>query len=487
MNAPSPIELLLPGGYASNATVLGTGAPQRLRPRTGGGPSDLVMVAPGRDEAKRSGWIEEAVSRAAAAVSSGGMIYLMLPPAQRRRALPRLADAGWTSYSFFFHHPSFDRTEYLVPGDRMTLGRWLASGEGPASGRRRLASLALAVPEADRVATSLLPSVGIAAYRPEAAAPFHWLSRLSGARVVRGLVRAKWRAGRGGAVVTGLDRMGRSVAVAKIALGGPDAETRAVREADRLEQLGPAARKAGAQLPSPLRATLPGGWPVLLLSPLEGRPAERLIASGSLAPEAAIARLGEWLVRWSEATVRPGRLDEGWAERELLAPATRLAPDLPEADIYLRWLRTRSAEAAGEPLPTVAAHGDLTMSNVLLGEGPPGIVDWEAATATGVPLRDLLYAAVDATAARDGYRDRLAAFLRCFPDRTVTTSHLGRLLDQLRQVAGLTEATTTLCIHACWLQHAADEQTKRTPGESRPFLGIVQRLAERVRSGHGAS
>jgi hypothetical protein len=487
MTAPSAIELLLPGGRASDATVLGAGAPERLRPRTGNAPSDLVMVAPGRDEAGKPGWIEEAIARAAAAVSPGGMIYLMLPPAQRRRAIRRLADAGCRSYSCFLHHPTFDRTEYLVPGDRLTLRRWLASGEGPGSGRRRLASLALSVPDADRVAAALLPSVGIAAYRPEAPAPFQWLSRLSGARVVRGLVRAKWRAGRGGAVVTGMDREGRSVAVAKIALGGPEAETRAAREADRLEQLGPAARKAGAQLPSPVRAALPGGWPVLLLSPLEGRPAERLIATGSLAPEAAIARLGEWLVRWSEATVRPGRLDEGWAERELLAPAIRLAPDLPEADTYLRWLRTRSAEAAGEPLPTVATHGDLTMSNVLLGEGPPGVVDWEAATAAGIPLRDLLYAAVDATAARDRYRDRLAAFLHCFPDRGEASGRLGWLLDQLRQVAGLSEATTTLCVHACWLQHAADEQIKRVPGESRPFLGIVQRLAKRARSGHGTS
>ena len=44
----------------------------------------------------------------------------------------------------------------------------------------------------------------------------------------------------------------------------------------------------------------------------------------------------------------------------------------------------------------------------------------------------------------------------------------------------------TLCVHACWLQHAADEQAKRAPGESRPFLAIVQRLAERARAGHGA-
>ena len=372
MSAPTPIEMVLPSGRASSVVVLGTGIPDQLRPQTGEGPSDLAIVAPSGEEAGRPGWMDDALSRAAAAVSREGMIYLMLPPAQRRAAIPRLAGLGYTSHGFFFHYPSFGRTESLIPGDRSTLRRWLGSGEGPASGRRRVASLLLAMPESDRVAASLLPSVGIAALRPEAPAPFHWLARLSGAGVERGLVRAKWRAGRGGAVVTGLDRTGRPVAVAKIALGGPGADARASHEAERLEQLGPAARKAGADLPSPVRAELPGGWPVLLLSPIGGCPAVGLIASGDVAPDAVIAQLGEWLVRWSEATIAPGRLDESWAARELLAPATRLAPDLQGAEAYLGWLRARAAEAAGEPLPTVATHGDLTMSNVLLGDGPPG-------------------------------------------------------------------------------------------------------------------
>ena len=197
----------------------------------------------------------------------------------------------------------------LVPGNRMTLRRWLESGEGPASGRRRLASLALALPEADRLATSLLPSVGIAACRPEAPAPFQWLSRLSGARVVHGLVRAKWRAERGGAVVTGLDEAGRSVVVAKIALGGPEAESRAAGEADRLEQLGPAARKAGAQLPSPLRAELPGGWPILLLSPLAGtsrRATPRVETPGSRSGHRAARRVARALARGHRETRQAG-------------------------------------------------------------------------------------------------------------------------------------------------------------------------------------
>jgi hypothetical protein len=429
--------------------------------------------------------MDASISQAIAAVAPGGMIYLLLPPAQRGRAIARLTGNGYGTTSFFLHYPSLERTEYLIPGDRPTLRRWLESGEGPASARRRLASIALAVPGTDRVATRLLPSVGVAALRSEAPAPFQWLSRLSGARVVRGLVRAKWRAGRGGAVVTGLDRTGRAVAVAKIALGGPESEARAAHEAERLERLGPAARAAGARLPSPTLTALPGGWPILLLSPLPGRPAARLLASGARTADAVIAELGEWLVRWNEGTVALGRLDEGRAERELLAPAVRLAPDLNDGEWYLQWLRARTAEALGEPLSTVATHSDLTMSNVLLGDGPPAIVDWEAASSTGLPLRDLLYAAVDATAALDGYRDRLAAFVRCFPDRGVS-GPLGGLLEQLRRSAGLSERTTTLCVHACWLQHAADEQAKRATGEPRPFLEIVRRLAERARAGQGA-
>jgi hypothetical protein len=485
VSPPTPIEMVLPSGRAANAVVLGAGIPERLHPRTVEGPSNLAIVAPSAEEAGRPGWMDDALARAASAMSPAGMIYLMLPPAQRRTAMPRLADLGYTSHACFFHYPSFGTTESLIPRDRSTLRRWLRSGEGQTSGRRRLASLVLALPESDRVAASLLPSVGIAALRPEAPAPFHWLARLSGAPVVRGLVRAKWRAGRGGAVVIGLDRSGRPVAVAKVALGGPEAEARAFREAERLEQLGPAARTAGAQLPSPIRAELPGGWPVLLLSPISGAPAVGLIRSGDVAPEAVIARLGEWLLRWSEATITPGRLDESWSARELLTPATRLAPDLQGSEPYLGWLRARAAEAAGEPLPTVATHGDLTMSNVLLGDGLPGIVDWEAASARGIPLRDMLYAAVDATAARDGYRDRVASFLRCFPDGSGVAGPLGRLLERLGQSMGLTRATMTLCVHACWLQHAADEQSKRAPGEHRPFLGIVQRLAVRARSGAG--
>jgi hypothetical protein len=55
-------------------------------------------------------------------------------------------------------------------------------------------------------------------------------------------------------------------------------------------------------------------------------------------------------------------------------------------------------------------------------------------------------------------------------------------VERLTAVAGLTKGTATLCVHACWLQHAADERLKRSAGEARPFLSIVRRLAEQARS-----
>jgi aminoglycoside phosphotransferase (APT) family kinase protein len=177
-------------------------------------------------------------------------------------------------------------------------------------------------------------------------------------------------------------------------------------------------------------------------------------------------------------------LDARWIERRLVMPATTLRLDLPES--YLAWLRSQADAAMGESLPSVATHGDLTMSNVLLAGGSLGIVDWEAADADGLPLRDLLYAAVDATAARDDYRDRLSAFARCFPVHGASIAPLAAGLDRLRRDAGLTETTTTLCVHACWLQHAADERGKRGPGEARPFLSIVRYLAERASRGEPA-
>jgi hypothetical protein len=478
---PNLLDLLVPTGRASNVMVLGSGLPTWLRPGSAAGPADLVVVAPSPEEGSRKEWIEESLQRAVAGAAADGMLYLMLPSSARQAAIPRLRALGYGSAVQWVHYPGFERTEYLVPADRQSLRRWLEAGEGLSPLKRKAAAVTLAIPAAERMATAVLPAIGVAAFRHGAASPFAWLARASGRTVARALVRAKWRGARGGAVVTALDATGAPITVAKVALGGEGAETRAAREAGRLARVGTAARQAGALVPSATLDELPGGWPILLLSPVPGRPAATLIAANAQPSEAMIAGLAEWLLRWSEATLVPGRVDDKWIERRLVAPAKVLGPDLPDG--YLAWLRARAEAAKGETLPSVATHGDLTMTNVLLAGGTLGVVDWESAEDAGLPLRDLLYAAVDATAACDGYLDRLAAFEHCFPGAGPASGSLALGLDRLRRQAGLTEATTTLCMHACWLQHAADERGKREAEDARPFLSILQYLAERAAGG----
>ena len=124
-----------------------------------------------------------------------------------------------------------------------------------------------------------------------------------------------------------------------------------------------------------------------------------------------LARVAPWLERWNAATAVPGTVDEVLLERELLRPAAALAPLLPEGDRYEAWLRQRAERWDGSPIPLVAAHHDLTMTNVLLTpSGGIGVVDWASARERSLPLVDLAYAMADATAAATGYLDRAAAF-----------------------------------------------------------------------------
>ena len=74
--------------------------------------------------------------------------------------------------------------------------------------------------------------------------------------------------------------------------------------------------------------------------------------------------------------------------------ATRLAQRFPDRDGLagdLEALSAVSARLRRNTTPRATVHGDLWVGNVLLTEGKvSGIVDWEAATASGEPVRDLV-------------------------------------------------------------------------------------------------
>jgi hypothetical protein len=119
------------------------------------------------------------------------------------------------------------------------------------------------------------------------------------------------------------------------------------------------------------------------------------------------------------------------------------------------------------------------MSNLLVTvAGRLGVLDWEAA-GERLPLADLFYAAVDAASAQDYYADRVEAFQRCFEAGGRWYRVVGESEARLRSATETSCDVAALSFHGCWLQHAAAEAEKRAPGEPRPFLRIVERIADR--------
>jgi aminoglycoside phosphotransferase (APT) family kinase protein len=161
-----------------------------------------------------------------------------------------------------------------------------------------------------------------------------------------------------------------------------------------------------------------------------------------------------------------------------LGPLARL-PEVEEDSGYVSWLRDRCEALAGAAIPVVATHNDLTMSNLLIrDDGSLGVLDWEAAR-VGLPLGDLFYAAVDAVAALDHYADRVEAFRDCFEPRGRWRAPLDACESRLRDRLAVSAEVATFAFHAGWIQHAANEASKRRAEERRPFLEIVRHIASR--------
>jgi hypothetical protein len=295
------------------------------------------------------------------------------------------------------------------------------------------------------------------------------------------LLQEKRKGGRTSIVIELLDERSRLRGVAKVAfLDGVTGEG-VVREAEALSRLAPAVRAAGADLPAANLVRLPGGYPAILLSPLQGHRADTLLARGKMALGGFASRLTDWLERWNQATRTMRTIDRGWLEREVLAPAEAIAHRLAGGAGYLEWLRSKCAGVEGNAFPLVAAHCDLTTSNVLDGPGGRlGVVDWESAQEAGLPLRDLVYGLVDAVWASGRRGSRTQAFEDCF-DPGGKHHDLARASEaRIRRAIGLDDKFAALCFQGCWLQHAADEAAVRTGTDPEPFLEIVERLAGRL-------
>jgi hypothetical protein len=246
---------------------------------------------------------------------------------------------------------------------------------------------------------------------------------------------------------------------------GPGSKTAAERRA--LLELGPDARAAGAEVPTPLDAVEISGGVALVVSGVAGTPASELIRREPSFRHALVDRVARWLARWNGRTEVERELAPELLERALLGPARTLGLEAA----HVAALERLADAAARRRVKLVAAHNDLTTANVLVARDRPlGIVDWESARAEDLPVADLIYAVADAEAAAHGFSDRVAAFVASLDRQAEHEAHLTRALE-------LDPLVADVCFHACWLRHAANERA--AGGEAAPFLEIVRTIGAR--------
>lgn len=481
--ARSLLELLLPRGQAVRAVVLGSACPERLRPVNAGAegdaPLDLVVMAPTVAEGGRA-WVAEAIDRCAARLDPDGIAYLLLPRHLRRRARRLLRTHGLALEPAILHLPDLPGTRQLVPLEREP-SRHAFTRVVPLVPWKRVTANALFRLGTGAALMAVAPDVALVARRPGARPMLAWLE-LPGALIGQphsAVISLSWRSGASSAVLHPFTERGAAPVVAKVAL---DPAAPASREAERLSRLGPVARQAGARVPELLAVFELQGLPVLLETQVDGEiAAPRLTRRPSLL-EGVLVRVCDWLERWQAASSRRRPLPQEQLERELLAPAELLAPMLSNGSAYLAALRERCARLVGAPVPLVASHNDLTMWNVLVdGDGPPGIIDWEAAEEATLPLKDFFYVAADAVAATGGYANRPRAVQECFARDGEPAALVARLQARLAGSLGLEPDLAAICFQACWVGHAANEHRAARPADGRPFLEIVERLAATLR------
>lgn len=476
-----PIELLHPDGEARRRGLLGSNCPPSFgtaRPdlATGSHDSlDLLVIAPSAAECRDPVFLDDAFTTLVERLDPDGLGYVLVPLTCRAGVTRRLTRAGFRHGPAIVHLPAGASDQYLVPGTGPLLAHTVSDLMSLGPVRRRSIGVALRLPGVSALLGRLLPQVGIVVRRAGGRPLLEWLST-GEAGPTRGIIRTKWRANGGSAVLHCFAPDAEQPSwVAKVALSD-DLIARTEREASALECLGPNAARAGARIPGSTVVRTATRRPVLLERRLEGRRASSLLQSRSIVAADLVALLVDWLESWSRLTVVPGVFEPAWWESEVLEPAQRLAPLLGSGPAYLEWLRGLGAGAVGSPMPRVATHNDLTTQNVLLERGLPlAILDWEAARDYGLPLADFFYAVVDAVAAgdREGPEE---SFVRCFHGGTPTADQVRRAGERLRQAAGVGAALVPVCFHACWIQHAANELRKKPEANRRPFLRIVDRL-----------
>jgi hypothetical protein len=434
------------------------------------GPVDVVIVAPSASEVNRA-WLERAIAMAAHRLDRGGVLWIIVPRRWRGRAERALRRDGLVLLDAVFAIPRWPHSAHLVP---MAPVAFRDAGPRHLGLSRNVAWLLgslLGVGAVRRLLRRVVPSCALlAAHEPELPT-FRWLGDLDGAGVATATVSCGPRSDARVAVALRFrPQMQAPDIVVKAALDdGGTARVHAERAA--LELLGTTAAAAGAAVPALKTCRYP--W-MLVADALEGRSAAAVLAGapGRLVPVAGA--VAEWLLRWNAATATRVPATAELLERVLVAPVGRLAAAGVASEPYARAMTALAARLGGRRLLVVALHGDLTMANVLPATRVPGIVDWESATAAGLPLVDLWYALTDGVA-RAGRIAHASAVEALVTNSAPAPPALTRLPARHAAALRLTADETILAFHVCWLGHADTEL--RRGGRDHRFNSVVRTIS----------
>jgi hypothetical protein len=437
------------------------------------GLADVVVVAPGAGESTGH-WLDAAILSAATRLDRDGIVAVLVGRPWRRRTERALRGAGLVLVDALITVPPWPATEQLAPVDGAALGDYGRRHLGFSTRRALLFGLAGRPPALGRALLgrallSRAPGWCLVAAAPGATPPWTWLETFGGGPWMAALTVSNRDDARG--VLVWPYRPGGAAPGIVVKVGLDEAGRRRVDgERRALSELGPAARAAGAAVPTPRHAG--PAW-ALGMDVIPGTSAAQVVAARPADLGRIAQRVSAWLAAWHRSTGVPAGGAEA-LEAHVLRPLRRVVAAAPDLAAYAEEVSRMARELADRPVVVVAAHNDLTFANVVDSADGIGILDWESATPEGLPTTDLWYALTDGLARADriSHADALAALVG---GRSRLDGGLTGAAAAVATAAGASPAERSIALHACWLQHAADE-IERGDRDGR-FLAVVRSLA----------
>ena len=434
------------------------------------GPSEQVIVAPALHELTAR-WLGDAIAEGAQRLADAGLIWVIVPPRWRDQADARLRNHGLILRDTVVLTPPWPNTEHLVPLRAPVLRDALTRHLHRRQSAAWAAGAIVTTQSGRRLGRRLAPGCALVAGRVGSTPP-HWLQSISPGAMP--LVSRGRRNDAQVAILLAPPDAGRPGFAVKAALNAAGLG-RVRTEAQALAAHGPLARRAGAEIP--VAVNVPGipDW-ALVTNALDGRPAASVLATAPHRRPGIARSISDWLLNWNRSTLTTTLASAEMLMSALTGPARSLMRLGRTTAAYLAAMEELAHAIRDRPMPCVATHNDLTMTNVIVREDGIGIVDWETAAPVGVPLADLFYTLTDAVARATRCRPA-QALSQHGHDSGRSPNTMNALTGEHARALGLTDLHRRFAFHSCWLHHAGEELKRGVT--NGPFSEVVTTIGSR--------